>query len=233
MNAIKGLLTVALGVGALACTDAGATVYIMQNQVPSSDCVATPSPTGTYRPIGRVDVEANSYLMFPLVYNHSQNMGAGNGVFFAEGADIVTTFPEGFFEFSPNLLAVTERFSGPVPAGGYGVFAMNALSPALMQAIRDSGRLGPGEQVDAFAEITIFGNLNGKTIEGYPFTYPIKISNGLLRRDLGTCSTVEAGYDPGSGFECDPYAFQDEFVACCTTSGGFFLCPAAAEGTTL
>src|SRR5262249_55243404 len=147
-----------------ACTtDAGASFFILQNQVPEDGCVISPSP-GTFRSRGTVDVQASAgYIFTPVVQSLVQQADRDDvdRVIFVQGAALPRTV--GHRELDP----FRQRFSGAITPGGTTSFAFEILPPGSLDGV-DEGSL-------VLAEIEMFGEVEGGDATAEPFVYPIDV----------------------------------------------------------
>ncbi len=102
------------------------------------------------------------------------------------------------------------------------------MSPALMSDLRAA--IDPGSINDdtMIATVQVYGEQGGSELITRPFDYPVRLCNGCADLNLGPCLGLPEGFMGASrGGECSPY--QDAYVQCCTTSTGFYQCPAEPE----
>lgn len=220
------LASVALLLGA--CTEGGATLVIVQNQVPEEGCSVS-TDLGTFRARGLIDVNSDQgYLFTPAVQSVLNEANSETGtqrIVFVEGAEVSLTLPEGT---GVGATTFTQRFSGSIFPQGISTFAFEIVPAEVLASLR--GSTSPGDRVVAEAEITLFGTLEGSEIESQPYVYPVEICNGCVATfDLGLCSELPAGYEATGGI-CVAYQDTDS-VECCTDDGGNAICPAVGGGT--
>lgn len=226
----------ALAVAALAaaCTDAGESMRIVQNQVPQEGCVIPASATATARARGRIETRAESgYLFTPVIQSllvEDEDRGVER-VVAMRGADIDVTFPDGFFSASEEdelrdevLTRFSSRFSGTLPAGGTLSVDFIIIPTGLLERV-DAKLDADTDAVEASVKVVVFGDTDGGEVESIPFYYPVTICTDCVSHDVGECALLEVGDVLRAGGECNP--FQDDVIDCCT-SGGVLQCPAVA-----
>jgi len=237
MRRITLVSCLSLAVLASACTDAGRPLVIIQNQVPEAGCVVPGSANNDYRGIGFVDVNSpGGYLFFPLVQNVAT--GARNDisrhVVSLRGADVSLEFQEGVLgatipENISRDLKLTHLTSGTVgPDGDTTGLAFVIITQSMLKSIRDDLQVLETDGTNFFtiiATVTVFGEMDGGTVESEEFVYPVQVCDGCLKQNLGACEALPAGFVAAQGFECTGL-LQDRPVDCCTTAGGLELCPA-------
>ena len=219
------------------CTDAGRPLVIIQNQVPDDGCIVPSSASANFRGVGTADVNSpGGYLFFPLV----QNVADGNKNDLSErvaqmrGADVTVEFQNGVLpEVLPELierdLKLTHPFSGTInPDGDTTGFAFEVVTESMLGAIQDLGALNADGSnfFTLFATVTVFGEMDGGTVESEDFVYPVRVCDGCLLRDLESCEALPVGFVGGGGFVECPGLLQDFVLECCTDAEGTVLCPA-------
>jgi hypothetical protein len=196
------------------------------------------SDTGSlFRPVGTLDVNSPSgYLFFPLVQNVTERVGGDPSarLLSVQGADVELVFQQGVFpDALPADIAanskLTHAFSGSIAAGDITAFAFEVVASNMITAINDNVSLEPdGSQTFTLtAKVTVFGEMDGRTVDSEEFEYPITVCDGCLKFNIGACEGLDPAFPIAPGFPCVNH-YQDEVVHCCTTSGGIELCPAVA-----
>jgi hypothetical protein len=222
------------GVLATGCTEGGESFFIVQNQSPDVGCVVPATLTAAFIPRGRIEVEAaGGYLFTPVVQSVVQQSPTGQAarVLFIEGADVTLSFEAGLFseaELGPlrdgGLARFRQAFSGAIFPGGLTSFAFEIIPRPMIDAL--AGKIGAGGSTVVTAEVVMFGTLDGGSIEGQTFRYPVEVCDGCLRVDRGSCSALPAGFEPATGGNCQ--VLQDGALDCCTDDAGNLICPAIA-----
>ena len=228
MRRISSYLSVLAFLGLGACTDAGAPMFVIQNQVPDSQCVPSAARTGAFLSAGTVDVNTGGgYLMFPLVQNIAEAIPGDMSArrITVQGAD-VELIPQDGFDIGDQR-AFTNRFSGTIAANnGLTAFTFEAIPLSVLSTIAASGQLQqPNDRGQIDVKVTVFGQMDGSTVESEEFSFPVFVCRGCLVNDLGDCANLGAGFSTDNQGFCDPNRFQDAVVDCCK-SGGQLICPA-------
>src|SRR5687768_6206163 len=163
-----------------ACTDAGTTLIILQNQAPDEGCEVSADRTSTFIPRGHIDAQAgDGYLFTPLVQNVAQSTGNDSQrILFVEGADIDLS---GDFSADGSLTSFSQAFSGSLLPGDFASFAFIIVPEQLVMDIGSS--LGEGGSVAVDAEIILFGNVDGGSVESQVFRYTVDVCDGCTRID--------------------------------------------------
>ena len=223
-NHSRLVLVAAAALGAAACTDAGTTLIVLQNQLPGEGCTVSADRGSEFVPRGRIDAAAeDGYLFTPLVQNVAEpTQNDSQRILFVEGADIDLS---GDFEADASLTSFSQSFSGSLGPGDFGSFEFIIVPEQLVAQLGDS--LGDGGEVAVDAEITIFGTVDGGAVESQVFRYTVDVCDGCTLVDNGACTALPDGFTPSTGGSCQP--LQDGRVDCCTSSGGELVCPAVAE----
>jgi hypothetical protein len=220
----------ALALAAGCTTDAGESMIIVQNQVPTDGCVVPSGDSANFLGRGRIDAQATEgYIFTPLV----ESLVAADAskqsarIVAVRGADVDIEFPDGFLSASDEaglrddrLTRFSTAFSGSIRTGGKTSFAFVILPQGLLTRV--GGLLGTGEEVEATAKISVFGDLDGEDVESVPFVYPIAVCQGCMKVDNGDCESLGDSFEPSQGGVCNQ--LQDKQVDCCTT-GGAEVCP--------
>lgn len=207
-----------------ACTDAGTTLIVLQNQEPGDGCTVSADRGSTFIPRGHIDARAeDGYLFTPLVQNVAE--GTGNDsqrILFVEGADISLS---GDFDADSGLTSFSQSFSGSLLPGDFASFAFVIIPEQLITQLGDS--LGEGGSVAVDAEITVFGTVDGGEVESQAFHYTVDVCDGCTVVDNGSCAALPDGFMADTGGACQP--LQDGALDCCTASDGALVCPAVQE----
>lgn len=229
---LAAALAVTTAAATSACTDAGASMLILQNQVPDEGCSIPPGPDADFRGRGRIDVQAgDGYLFTPVVESLIElaMIGQSSGVIAIRGADVDVTFPSGFFSGGEEdalrddrLSRFSQAVSATLKPSGTVSFGFIIIPRGLLSRIGD--KLGDGDEVQVTAEVVVFGDLGGSDVESVPFVYPVDVCNGCMKIDRGDCAALPDNFEALPGGECN--ALQDVPLDCCT-SGGTEICPAA------
>lgn len=221
---------------AAACTDAGESMRIVQNQVPQAGCVIPTSATAAARARGRIETRAGSGYLFTPVIQSLLVEDEGRGVervVSMRGADIDVTFPDGFFSASEEeelrddvLTRFSSSFSGTLPAGGTLSVDFIIIPTGLLERV-DAKLDADTSAVEASVKVVAFGDTDGGEVESIPFYYPVTICTDCVSNSVGECSLLEPGDMLRAGGACNQ--FQDDVIDCCT-SGGMLQCPAEVPG---
>src|SRR5690349_13970882 len=134
---------------ASACTDAGNTLIVLQNQVPGNGCTVSADRSSDFIPRGRIDAAAeDGYLFTPLVQNVAESTGQDNQrILFVEGADVTLS---GDFEADGSLTSFSQAFSGSLLPGDLASFAFIIVPEQLVRQLGDA--LPDGGEVAVNAE---------------------------------------------------------------------------------
>jgi hypothetical protein len=218
-----------LAFGGAACTNADGAIVILQNQVADDQCVV-PSSLATFLPRGIIDTDSTGgYVFNPLVQNNAVSNETKRRVALIQGAEIRLTLQEGLLEPSDQLTSLTDfttRFSGQVQAdGGFTSFSFTAIPQELLGLI--ATRLEVGVLTEIKIEATIFGEIEGGSIESNKFDFWVDVCRGCMKVDLGACTDVAASLEPLEGGVCN--LLQDTKLECCTDSTSTEVCPAVRE----
>ncbi len=213
-----------------ACTDGGSVLVILQNQVPDGNCTISGSPGNLFRSRGVMDVNSRGgYLFTPVVQNVAigDRSDPSEHLVTIQGGDIEVVFPEGFTgtEGIPDT-KFTTLFSGAIsPDGSTTAFGFEVLTGNFLEGVKATGNLAADGSnfVTLVAKVSVYGEMDGGTVQSEEFNYPIDVCDGCLITDLGDCSALPAGF-VGESFACLGH-IQDAFHTCCTI-GGNLLCPA-------
>ena len=226
---IAAALTAGLG----ACTDAGRSLIILQNQVPDANCVVPSSQGNTFRGVGFLDVNSPAgYLFTPLVQNVAEGVAddPSGRLVLMRGADVELEFQDGFPAPDHPDVQLTHRFSGSInPNGGTAGFAFNAISANMTEALKATGALDTSgsNSTTVIAHITASGDIDGGSVESREFEYPIQVCDGCLVRSVGSCDQLATDFEAEQGFSCFGF-YQDALLDCCTDSTGQEVCPAVS-----
>ncbi len=238
--ALACLATGAMFTGACVTSDDDTTILILQNQVPTSECLPQTDPAEPFIARGRVDTNTpNGYVFSPIVQNTASTTDTTvSQLYQFQGADIDLTPQGGFFDDAEiaalnmsNSLSFSQRFSGIImPDGGVTFMVFEIMSRAFLDAV--AAKLpADGTLLQVKAEIQIFGQMHGGGLKSQKFEYWVDVCNGCLTpTDLGSCDTVPEGFVSGQG-SC--FGLQDFALDCCTdATSGALVCPATAPGGT-
>ncbi len=217
-------------------TDAGQSLIILQNQVPDDGCIISPSASNDFRSRGIIDVQASlGYIFTPVVQSQilDDTNASTSRVISVGGADVEVSFPGGFFSADEEaslrdaaLTRFSESLSGSVqPDLGTTSFAFVIVPQRLLDRI--GAKLSPGDSVQASANVVVFGDMDGLSVESNPFNYSVDVCNGCMKIVRGDCATLPSSFEPSPGGECND--LQDVALECCTT-GGVEVCPAIGTG---
>ncbi|MBP9206499.1 MAG: hypothetical protein KBG28_21175 [Kofleriaceae bacterium] len=214
--------------GCAAPSDADTRVVILNNVPPSEGCGVEASED-SHISSGVLDVRSErGYLLTPVLKNFSSSEGGtleDQRLFFAEGADISLRFLR-LTQFDTAFSVIIN--ASVSPDGGLSATRFELMSPALMSDLRAA--IDPGSINDdtMIATVQVYGEQGGSELITRPFDYPVRLCNGCADLNLGPCLGLPEGFMGASrGGECSPY--QDAYVQCCTTSTGFYQCPAEPE----
>jgi len=144
-----------------------------------------------------------------------------------QGADVELEFQTGFNPPADDI-AITQLTSGSIkPDGGLVGLAFNVVTAKATQQIKASGQLAGGAITTIVAHVTVFGEMDGGSVESRQFDYPIQACDGCLVRNVGACDSLASDYQAEQGFQCYGY-FQDALIDCCTDTNGGEVCPAVS-----
>jgi hypothetical protein len=221
------LLWAAWGALALASgctTDAGGSMYIVHNKVPSEGCVVPDDDEAPFRGTGRIDTNAGAgYVFTPLVKSLVQESGNDSNprVIAMRGADVDISFTSGPFDEADEarlrdmrLTRFSTAFSGSVFPTGQTSFAFVVVPAGLLTEIAATG-----ESAQLSVEVSVFGDLDGADVDSVPFVYPIEVCNGCLTVDQGDCAGLADTFEPRDTNTCNPA--QDEAADCCSAGSGW------------
>lgn len=233
MRRIAFVCCVSLAVLSPACTDGGSVLVILQNQVPDGNCTISGSPGNLFRSRGIIDVNSpRGYLFTPVIQNVAIGVrdDPSEHLVTIQGGDVEVVFPEGFSgtEGIPDTLFTT-LFSGSInPDGGTTAFGFEVLTRNFLQGVKGTGNLdGSGSNfVTLVAKISVYGEMDGGSVQSEEFSYPIDVCDSCLIDDFGPCDPTPDGYT-GVSFACLGH-IQDTLHQCCRDSGGELRCPGPA-----
>ncbi len=236
----RGAAALALLLGAVGglggCSADFPSLYIQQNQVPDTGCVVSTSAS-TFISEGVLDTNNDpsgnlnfGYVFTPLIVNAiaADSTNPTLHLAFLSGADV--EIRPGTSARSQELVAAlaaqgltkrTERFSGTIKPAGSVAMAFHLTDLETTTAIRQF--LGAGELVQTVVHIVINGQIDGRSVESYPFDYPLSFCVGCLVEDMGACASLPSGFTPSVGGTCN--RLQDAVLQCCDN---FTVCPAIA-----
>jgi hypothetical protein len=216
-------------------TDAGASMYIVHNQVPEAGCVINADVGGDFRGRGMVDALGGvGYVFTPVAQSliEAPSRDDIDRVIFVRGADVTLSFQDGLYSEGEvdgfreaGLANFRQPFSGSIMPGASTSFAFEILPGAMLAELE--GKLGPDGATTVTAEVEIFGDVEGGEARGEPFFYPIEVCVGCLITNLGNCAELASDIEPAPGGECN--VFQDAPVDCCV-EGEDLICPAIPTG---
>jgi len=249
MAPLRTALGISIFVGLVGCADTGGqTLLILNNSDPGAGCVVTPTEGSHFLPSGRIDAlgvtmhnSTIGYLATPTIKNLADSQDGKlttERTVILHGARIdvsVGNHPDGTPILDAtatasldalNALKYTAPFAGSIaPDGALAGVAFEAVPAAVIAAIGPT--LAVGENALVTTSFSVFGKTtSGGNVESDAFDYPVTVCNGCLFTDLGSCVGLVDGDYPAGGV-CG--TFQDGASACCTTSTGLFVCPAAPE----
>jgi hypothetical protein len=233
------LLTALLAAGVLAgCTDTQYNVYILRNQVLTDGCTVSPSVTD-FVSFGQLDVTDpipgsnlvnTGYLLAAAVQNGTTgNVNDPNlHIFFAMGADVELRSNGSTGSDSViaalgvrDLVNRTQYFAGSIPAGGVAGMGIPIIDSEQTEAI---GEIIGTQVVQIIARSKVFGTIDGNSVTGDPFDFPVTVCKGCLFQDLGACSVVSmSDMMFSTGGTCNK--LQDSLLDCCELDGGALQCP--------
>jgi hypothetical protein len=217
---------------------------ILQDQVPSGDCVISADLSSVYRGDGTLDVRAlranadGAYFVFPLLENDLPGPQTGQTVDgnrialggFNVSLSTITAAPpvtQAIFDNAAGdptvaaLLKYSLRTSGTVASGGgHTASAVMAFPSELAGAISGTGELQNGVIIRVQATINAYGSTLNSTVTSDDFHFPIAVCDGCLIGNVATCPFHGAPANPGN--PCNPA--QDQVVDCCTSNGNL-ICP--------
>src|SRR5262249_16977903 len=110
-----------------------------------------------------------------------------------------------------NLVSRTQFFSGSIPPGGLAGLGIPIIDADQTLALGDI--LGT-QVVQIIARSKVFGTIDGNSITGNPFDFPVTVCKGCLWTSLGACSSLQGSTMMfHSGGQCNK--LQDELLAWC------------------
>jgi hypothetical protein len=200
----------ALGAGCVADSAQNNSLVLLKNQAPDANCNVAGADNGTFIGAGILDIaDGDAYFMTPLIELRTEVFDSNDPLARSvtiQGAEVSI---DGFDTFS-------ERFSVVMPP--------NSSIGALIRLVdRADMNVAAGDSL--LAEVVVFGETAGSSVESNTFDYPIDVCDGCLRSGETTpCTSFQAP----DGELCFPG--QDSFgVACCTDSAGTLQCPGFLE----
>ncbi len=220
---LVGALTTHVGCAA----DGAESMQILRNQVPGEGCSIPIAETGDFQGRGKIDVNSTTgYLFTPLIKSFVESNDNTNRIIFVEGADVSIEFTGSNAPTSAltDSLSFRTYISGSLTAGGATALAFDLVTADLLADLQDD--VTPDNPVQLLASVTIFGDLDGSTVESNTFKYPVEICDGCLTNVLGSCVGLEAS-EVGTGGACN--LLQDGVLDCCTASDDSLVCPAVVE----
>jgi hypothetical protein len=238
---IGGLLALSTMLVAGSCADNQWSIIIRQNQAPETGCVVSGDLQSAYRPSGVLDIgdfgtDVNiGYVFTPVVSSGLRaNINQPNdNIVIIEGAHV--TLRSDGSELSNQAITALEgqsltrrdhKTSGSIdPQGSLGMLFF-AIDDGQAVALRDV--VEPDAAVQLIASVSVYGYVDGSSVESPEFDYPITVCEGCLVSNFGDCSALPTSFQGSPGGECNP--FQDVPLGCCTVSGSS-VCPAIGTMT--
>jgi hypothetical protein len=208
----KYVLTALTALTIAACTDAGQSMIILNNQVPGDGCSVEASETGSYLSRGRIHPDSSAgYLFTPVVKSLVVEREGLERRIFLEGADIELEDATG-----AEVAAFGAPISGNILPGGLSSLGFEIVPTAVMDTFGEGLLL---------ARIQIYGDLAGGEVTSDVFTYPVEVCRECYEQNLGPCAGLEPGFvGAAAGSTCNP--LQDGSIQCCEADDGTLTCPA-------
>jgi hypothetical protein len=234
------VLGMACGLALTACSGESDRFFIVQDQVPTADCVVRAERT-TYRGDGLLDLSLvgadspSGYQLYPLLQNDlpavaEQNASQPNRLFLrafrvrveaGEGAPAkVAQLFDKLGADGSTLLAFQEAWSGTLePGGGVLPAHVTVIPGELARQLRATRVLETTGFVNLTVRVRAVGRRRDGELESQEFSFPVRACEGCLVTRLAPCP-----YAPvNRGHACN--VAQDEPVDCCQT-GNALVCPA-------
>jgi hypothetical protein len=241
MSKRVGLAAALAGLLGACSNDSGGRFFIVQNQVPQAGCVINTNRT-IYEGDGLLDVSlvgdaAFAYLLFPLIQNDFPATG-GNGApepnrLFVRAFRVRVEAGDGApanavqvlqnidsSEQTHSLLEFQEPWAATIePGGGLLAAGVGAIPGEVARRLLTSRVLDGNTQVPLIIRLRAVGKRRDGELESDEFVYPIKVCDGCLSHNIGTCPRAPVNL----GNPCN--AAQDFDVDCCQ-AGADLICPA-------
>jgi hypothetical protein len=216
-----------------ACTQQGASLVIIQAQLPDQGCAISGMRKTTYLPIGRIDIHSQTGYLFsgiaenlaePLMNTTSRSVVL-TGAAVNLNLDAFMTIADQSALRDAGELSFTRPFSGLVDAQATTGIGFEIVSIAVIQAVAQT--LGPntGETALIQTHITLNGTISGGGVKSPDFDFPVEVCNGCMINNLGPCPPP-SGTMPSQGYPCGSNDLQDVPIDCCTNPTGPPTCPA-------
>jgi hypothetical protein len=252
----RGALASAAAFLMLGCGQPPDQFIIIQDQVPTSNCVIPTTLGAEYRATGVVDVALVAsdatvgYAIFPLLQNNlpaatGSDSGDPNRIALSryeidvdtmdDAPDALkmmfTTFKNGTPD-NPTPDARIHYFeptSGSVASGGGTTSSgVNGLNGDLARLIQSTGLLqGGAAPFHLSSTIRAVGSTVTRTVTSDPFHFPILVCDGCLIANAIDRKVPVCPAAAAPNVGNACNVAQDEAVDCCTTNGGQLVCPAA------
>jgi len=230
-----------LACGLAACGRVPGQFEIVNNQVPTGNCLIPTNDT-IYQGQGTLDAKLvrsgseSAYFVFPLIKNNLPGASGGDVdsnkivlTSFAVDISVLTGPPSvtslvDMLNADPSLSALLHYktpWSGSVASGGGEISAFVAAFPVEL-ASRMLGTQGLSIRPSTFVNLRIrsFGRTTTRDIESDPFDYPVAVCDGCLIANTQACPVMTATQNTGN--PCN--IAQDSPVDCCT-AGNELICP--------
>ena len=227
---IASISVVAVG----ACTDAGSSILIVQNQVPEMGC-ALDTDTQTFRARGMIDTSSTQgYRLFPLVQNDTESISGNPSSqrgFVVEGAEIDLEFPDGLLTAEDisslgEATSFTHRFSGFIaPDGGKATFDIVSMPLSVVQKIGE--KITPAQVVGVRMDVKFFGTIAGGDVSSNTFAFWVDVCKECMQNVVGACNQLPDGVEYSTGGLCN--SLQDIPIDCCDSGAGLVCPPVAPE----
>ncbi|HEY3353191.1 MAG TPA: hypothetical protein VGQ83_08095 [Polyangia bacterium] len=233
----KRLLMVVLAmIFAGSCAQNTQSLVILQNQVPSSSggvCSVPAAPTTEYRGQGTLDLKVYrtfpglglpGYFLYPVVQNNLSDsvMGTPSGAP-AASFNIELTRADVTVVDGRTSRTIGQPFSVPwfklLAAGATASMAVEAIPRSTVDRYL-AGELTLPANDWLMAKVTFVGNRDGAEIKSNEMQFAVKVCDGCLLQDMGSCYTFTG---TGTINECN--MAQDEPAICCELNGSL-ICPA-------
>lgn len=242
---VRVVAVAAVVVGGLGCGGESEQFSILQDQVPSEDCVVNTERT-LYAGEGLLDLllvgptTPFAYQLYPLLQNNLPGEGnsaaaQGNRLFVrafrvrvepgpGSPAKVTQLFEKlAGAEQTASLVAFQESWAGTIdPGGGLLAASVTAIPGELARQIRNTKVLETTQFVDLVVRVRAVGQRRGTDIESQEFVFPIRACEGCLIASLSECPMTPKNL----GHACN--VAQDRPVDCCS-EGADLICPSKAQ----
>jgi hypothetical protein len=221
--------------------------FIVQNQVPSRECIVSTERSKAYIGEGRLDVslvgaeQPFAYYLFPLLQNDLPRIGEPGAPepnrLFIKGFRVSVGLGVGASAPAQQVfdaLAADEtarRFLDPwaatlEPGGGLLTVNVSAVPGEIARRLRQAKAFETNPIVNLMVTIKAIGERAVGDMESTPFRFPIQVCEDCLISFVGSCPIAARQY---AGHACN--IAQDDPIDCCV-DGAVARCPAPVEEKT-